>query len=116
MADDPLVTTDWLESHLADPELRVVDVRGYVSTRPVSPGVEEATYRGAIDEYLAAHIPGAVYVDWTRDIVDLEDPVPAQIALPEAFAQTMGVRGIGDETRVVAVDHMGGQFATRLWW
>jgi thiosulfate/3-mercaptopyruvate sulfurtransferase len=28
----------------------------------------------------------------------------------------MAARGIGDATRVVAVDHMGGQFATRLWW
>jgi thiosulfate/3-mercaptopyruvate sulfurtransferase len=28
----------------------------------------------------------------------------------------MAERGIGDQTRVVAVDHAGGQFATRLWW
>jgi thiosulfate/3-mercaptopyruvate sulfurtransferase len=28
----------------------------------------------------------------------------------------MSVRGIGDEIHVVAVDHAGGQFATRLWW
>ncbi len=116
MAHDLIVTTDWLEEHLRDPNLRVVDMRGYVSTRPVAPGVEEATYRGALDEYRAGHIPGAVYVDWTRDIVDLNDPVPAQIASPETFAQAMEQRGIGDDTHVVAVDHMGGQFATRLWW
>jgi thiosulfate/3-mercaptopyruvate sulfurtransferase len=116
MADDPLVTTDWLAEHLGEPDLRVVDIRGYVTTRPVAPGVEEATYRGAPEEYLAGHIPGAVFVDWTRDIVDLDDPVPAQVAGPGRFAAAMGERGIGDETRVVAVDHMGGQFATRLWW
>ncbi len=28
----------------------------------------------------------------------------------------MAERGIGDTTHVVAVDHIGGQFATRLWW
>src|SRR5271167_603731 len=28
----------------------------------------------------------------------------------------MAVRGIGDQTHVVAVDHTGGQVATRLWW
>jgi thiosulfate/3-mercaptopyruvate sulfurtransferase len=28
----------------------------------------------------------------------------------------MSARGIGDETLVIAVDHTGGQFATRLWW
>ncbi len=112
----PVVTTDWLEAHLDDPSVRVVDIRGSVSTRPVEPGVEEATYRGALEEYRAGHIPGAVYLDWTRDIVDPDDPVPAQIALPERFAEMMSTRGIGEGTRVVAVDHMGGQFATRLWW
>jgi thiosulfate/3-mercaptopyruvate sulfurtransferase len=28
----------------------------------------------------------------------------------------MAERGIGDQTHVIAVDHAGGQFATRLWW
>ena len=35
---DLLVTTDWLEAHLDDPDVRVVDMRGYVVTRPVAPG------------------------------------------------------------------------------
>ena len=116
MTVDPLVSTDWLQDHLGDPGLRIVDIRGYVATRPVAPGVDEATYRGAPEEYAAGHIPGAVFVDWTKDIVDPDDPVPAQIAGPERFARAMGDRGIGDETRVIAVDHMGGPFATRLWW
>jgi thiosulfate/3-mercaptopyruvate sulfurtransferase len=116
MPDDSLVTTDWLAAHVRDPSVRVVDMRGYVTTRPVAPGVEEASYRGARDEYLAGHITGAVYIDWTADIVDPDDPVPAQVAPAERFARAMGERGIGDDTHVVAVDHMGGQFATRLWW
>ncbi len=113
---DLLVSTEWLGTRLDDPEVRVVDMRGYVITRPLEPGVEHADYRGALGEYLAAHIPGAVYIDWTRDIVDPDDPVPAQVAPPERFAAAMAERGIGDQTHVVAVDHAGGQFATRLWW
>jgi thiosulfate/3-mercaptopyruvate sulfurtransferase len=116
MPHDPLVTTDWLQQHARDPGLRVVDIRGSVTTRPLEPGVEEATYRGAPDEYFAGHIPGAVHVDWTRDIVDPDDPVPAQVALPGQFAEAMSRLGVGDATHVVAVDHLGGQFATRLWW
>ena len=116
MTSDLLVSTEWLAEHLADPQVRVVDMRGYVVTRPVAPGVEQADYRGARDEYLAAHIPGAVYIDWTTDIIDPDDPVPVQIAPPERFAEAMAERGIGDQTLVVAVDHSGGQFATRLWW
>jgi thiosulfate/3-mercaptopyruvate sulfurtransferase len=113
---DLIVSTDWLEAHLGDPDLRVVDMRGYVVTRPIAPGVEHADYKGAPDEYLAGHIPGAAYIDWTRDIVDPDDPIPAQIAPPERFAAAMAERGIGDSTHVIAVDHSGGQFATRLWW
>jgi thiosulfate/3-mercaptopyruvate sulfurtransferase len=113
---DLLVSTDWLSAHLDDPEVRVIDMRGYVITRPMEPSVEQADYCGAHDEYLAAHIPGAVYIDWTRDIVDLDDPIPVQIAPPERFAAVMAESGIGDQTHVVAVDHAGGQFATRLWW
>src|SRR5581483_6579046 len=113
---EQLVTTDWLEDHLGDPNVRVADMRGYVITRLLEPGVEEADYRGAHSEYLATHIPGAVYIDWTRDIIDPDDPVPVQIAPPGRFAEAMAVRGIGDESHVIAVDHAGGQFATRLWW
>jgi thiosulfate/3-mercaptopyruvate sulfurtransferase len=116
MAVDLLVSTDWLAENLTDPLVRVVDIRGQVATKFVSPGVEHAEYRGARLDYLAAHIPGAVYVDWTTDITDPDDPVPAQIAPPARFAEAMAVRGIGDQTRVVAVDQTGGQFATRLWW
>ena len=116
MADDPLVRTDWLQDHLEQPDLRVVDIRGYVTTRPLEPGVEEATYRGAGEEDLAGHLPGAVFIDWTSDIVDPDDPIPAQIAPGARFAEVMSRSGIGDATRVIAVDHMGGQFATRLWW
>ena len=111
-----LVSTEWLVAHLDDAQVRIVDMRGYVVTRPLETGVEHADYRGAHEEYLAAHIPGAVSIDWTRDIVDLDDPVPVQVAPPERFAAAMADRGIGDKTHVVAVDHAGGQFATRLWW
>jgi thiosulfate/3-mercaptopyruvate sulfurtransferase len=116
MATDLVVSTQWLAEHLNDPTVRVVDMRGSVTTKQIAPGVEHADYRGARDEYLAAHIPGAVYIDWTNDIIDPDDPVPVQIAPPARFAEAMAARGIGDNTLVVAVDHAGGQFATRLWW
>jgi thiosulfate/3-mercaptopyruvate sulfurtransferase len=116
MRNQFLVETDWLVEHLRDPHVRVVDMRGYVRTVQRD-GVQEALYVGAPDEYAQAHIPGAVYIDWTRDIVDLDDPVEAQIAPPEQFARTMERLGIGDEHLVVAYDsHPASQFATRLWW
>jgi thiosulfate/3-mercaptopyruvate sulfurtransferase len=113
-----LVSTEWLEEHLLEPSVRVVDIRGYVKTVDAGngDGKQHSTYVGAKDEYETAHIPGAVFVDWTADITDPNDPVPAQIAPPELFKSSMEERGIGDATDVVVVDHTGGHFATRLWW
>ena len=113
---DPLTQTEWLAEHLDDQNLRVVDIRGYVKKRDLGNGRQEAKYQAARDEYDKSHVPGAVYVDWTRDITDLEDPVPVQIAPPDRFAALMGSLGIGDGIHVVVYDHAGGQFATRLWW
>ncbi len=111
-----LVETTWLAEHMQDPHLRIVDMRGYVRTVERD-GVQEARYIGARDEYEQAHIPGALYIDWTSDIVDPDDPIEAQIAPTERFAQVMGRLGVGDQHLVVAYDaHPASQFATRLWW
>jgi thiosulfate/3-mercaptopyruvate sulfurtransferase len=113
-----LVSTEWLEEHLLEPSVRVVDIRGYVKTvdAGTGDGKQVSTYVGARNEYDEAHIPGAVYVDWTADIIDPDNPVAVQIASPEGFKRAMEDRGIGDATDVVVVDHTGGHFATRLWW
>ena len=108
--------TNWLAEHLDDPDIRIVDIRGYVKKKDVGNGRQEAEYLAAREEYDEAHIPGAVYVDWTRDITDPADPVPAQVASPGRFAKLMSSLGVDEDTRVVVYDHAGGQFATRLWW
>lgn len=111
-----LVETSWLAEHLDDPQLRIVDMRGYVRTVERD-GVQEAEYVGAREDYEQGHIPGAVYIDWSEDITDPNDPVEAQIASPERFAALMERLGIGDDHLVVAYDaHPASQFATRLWW
>ncbi len=111
-----LVETSWLAEHLHDPHLRIVDMRGYV--RAVErDGVQDALYVGARDEYEQGHIPGALYIDWSSDIVDPDATVEAQIAPADRFAEVLGRLGIGDQHLVVAYDsHPSAQFATRLWW
>ena len=54
MADDPriVVSTDWLEAHLKDPDLRVLDVSWYLPDAGRDPKAE----------YDAAHIPGTRFV------------------------------------------------------
>jgi thiosulfate/3-mercaptopyruvate sulfurtransferase len=117
--DEFLVETDWLVEHLDDPDVRIIDIRGSVPPVP-KPGEQAAPglgYEGAFDEYAAAHIPSAVYVDWSSDIVDPDDEVAVQIATETQFTEAMARAGIGDDHLVVAYDtHPAGTFATRLWW
>lgn len=111
-----LVSVNWLADRLDAANIRVVDIRGYVRTEDLGGGRQRGAYAGAPEEYADGHIPGAVFVDWTRDIVDPDGVVKAQIAPPGMFKAAMEERGIGDDTFVVVADHAGGHLATRLWW
>jgi thiosulfate/3-mercaptopyruvate sulfurtransferase len=112
-----LAETDWLAENLNEPNIRIVDMRGYVNLKEVAPGVQEADYTGARAEYEQGHLPGAIYLDWTNDIIDPTDPVPVQVASPDRLAAQLGELGIGNEHTIVIYDnHPAFQFATRLWW
>ena len=109
-----VVSTDWLAAHLTEAAggaLRIIDIRGKV----LPPG-SKPRYVPKRQDYDASHIPGAVFVDWTRDIVDVDDPVPVQIAQPDAFAAKMSELGVGEGTLVVAYDDYDHIFAGRLAW
>lgn len=112
LPDGPLVSTAWLAAHLDHPRLRVVDMRGTV----LPPTEPKPHYYARHADYAAGHIPGAVYLDWTQDIVDLSDPVPVQVAPPAQIARVLGERGIGDDALVVIYDDWFSMFAGRLLW
>ncbi len=66
-------------------------------------------------QYLAGHIPGAVFLDVERELSAAggergRHPLPAA----DAFGRAVGAVGIGNETFVVAYGSLGG--AERLWW
>ena len=99
---DFLVSTDWLEDHLDDEGIVVLDCRF-------------AFDHDAREDYDASHIPGAQYLDWSTDLTDLDHEFDGMIAPPAKVAATMERLGIGDDTLIVGYDHEGGHFASRLW-
>lgn len=69
-------------------------------------------------QYLAGHLPSAVFADLDRD---LAAPVTAAtgrhpLPAPAEFAGTLGRLGIANSSRVIAYDQAGGALASRLWW
>eukprot|EP00877_Chromochloris_zofingiensis_P002229 jgi/Chrzof1/12006/Cz06g17250.t1 len=112
---DPVVSCSWLAAHIQD--VSILDVRGHVETVLVSPGVEKSSYIADYDAYLEGHIPGAVFVDWTRDGIDPDADVPVQLQMdPDLFAAAMEAKGVASDKPVVVYDSGDGMFAARLWW
>ena len=103
--NDPLVTTDWLAAHLDDPKVRVVDATFKL------PGVLPLPK----DDYLAAHIPGAVFFD-VDAVSDHSNPLPHMFPTAEQFGRDVGALGIGNGDTVVLYDSGGWVAAPRAWW
>jgi thiosulfate/3-mercaptopyruvate sulfurtransferase len=100
-----LVSTQWLEDHLSAPDIAVVDGSYYLSTMK----------RDGYQEYLAAHIPGAVFFDINK-IADTANPLPHMLPSPAAFSSAMRQLGIGDGLSIVVYDGLGLFSAPRVWW
>jgi thiosulfate/3-mercaptopyruvate sulfurtransferase len=69
-------------------------------------------------EYLAGHIPGAVFADLDQDLAGPVSDTSGRHPLPdaEAFKATLERFGIGPDTQVVVYDYASGALASRLWW
>ena len=100
-----LVTTEWLADHLDAPDIVVVDGSYYLPTMK----------RNAREEYLAAHIRGAVFFD-IEEVADHTTDLPHMLPRPEAFASAMRGLGIGDGQTIVVYDGIGLYGAARVWW
>ena len=107
----PLVTTDWLEAHLYDGDISIIEIRGKVLP-PSEPPPHYFTDRAG---YEAAHIPNAVFVDWQVDIVE-PGSASNDIASPERFSALMESLGVSNDSIVVISDDAASMFACRLRW
>src|SRR5438046_2111016 len=84
-----LVETEWLASHLDTPGLVILDGSMHLPTAK----------RNARAEYLAEHIPGALFFD-IEDIADETSALPHMLPSADKFASRMKKMGIGDGMHV----------------
>ena len=102
---DPLVSTAWLAERLGDPTVKILDGSWWMP----------AEARSGRDEYLHAHIPGAVFFDIDA-IADRTVDLPHMLPTPEAFAAAAGRLGLSRDATIVAYDTFGVRAAARVWW
>lgn len=100
-----LVSTQWLASHLGEPDLVIVDGSWHMP----------ASGRKGHDEYLKAHIPGAVFFD-IDTIADTSSGLPHMLPSETAFAAAAAGLGISKDARIVVYDSAGLFSAPRVWW
>jgi thiosulfate/3-mercaptopyruvate sulfurtransferase len=103
--DDPLVSTDWLAAHLDDPKVRILDATFKL------PGVLPLPK----DDYLKAHIPGAVFFD-VDAVSDHSSALPHMFPSAEQFGRDVGALGVGNGDTVVVYDAGGWVAGPRAWW
>jgi thiosulfate/3-mercaptopyruvate sulfurtransferase len=108
----PLVETAWLDGHLSEPDLRILDC----SVVMKATGDGNYVFVGGRDEYERGHIPGSVFVDVLTELAAKNDPRPAMMPPVEDFANTMAAFGVGEGTRVVLYDRSHHSWAARVWW
>ncbi len=96
MAPSPLVSTAWLEQHLADPDLRVIEVCNIRDDKA----------------YREGHIPGALWFYWKTACWHETD---RDFVTPAAMAKLFGSIGIGPQTTIVLYGDPV-QFGSYAYW
>jgi thiosulfate/3-mercaptopyruvate sulfurtransferase len=94
-AKDVLVDTQWVEDHLDDPSVRIVEV-------DENPAL-----------YAEAHIAGAIGFDWKTD---LQDQVQRDFLDADAFGALFGSRGISNDHTIVLYGDRNNWFAAYTYW
>ena len=92
---DVLVDADWVEAHLADPGVVLVEV-------------DEDT-----SAYDTGHISGAVKIDWKKD---LQDPVRRDFVDKAGFDALLSERGISNDDTVILYGGNNNWFAAYAYW
>ena len=93
--NDALVDADWVEAHLGDPGIVLVEV-------------DEDT-----SAYDKNHIKGAIRLDWKTD---LQDPVRRDFVNKEQFEALLSARGIGNDDTVILYGGNNNWFAAYAYW
>jgi thiosulfate/3-mercaptopyruvate sulfurtransferase len=94
-AKDVLVETEWVQNHMNDDSIRIVEV-------DENPGL-----------YREAHIPGAIGFDWKHD---LQDQVKRDFLGPKEFGDLFGSRGVSNDHTVVLYGDRNNWFAAYTYW
>ena len=91
-----LVSTQWINDHLDDRKIRIVEVDYIPAT-----------------SYILGHIPGAVLFDWQRDIIDSRK---RDVISKEDLEKSLQRIGVNNDTTIIVYGDFKNWFATFAFW
>lgn len=103
--DGDFVSTDWLERHLGEDDLAIVDSSMFMP----------ADHRDAAAEFERAHIPGARFLD-INAVADQAHPAPHMLPGAAEFGAAMERLGVGRDERIIVYDNSPLRSAARGWF
>lgn len=107
-----LVDANWLNEHLNDDQLRILDVTTFLDIPEDGP----AAITAGLEPYQREHIPGAAFADLVHELSDQDAALPFTVLDSATFAEHIGALGVSNEHHVVIYDQGAMMWATRLWW
>lgn len=109
-----LVSAEWLEQHLDDPELRIYDCSTILDFNTG----DDRPYKvvSCQPEHDAGHIPGALWLDLQNDFSRADSAFAMTLDSPERVAAAFERAGVDNESRVVLYSRRSISWATRFWW
>ena len=103
----PLINAEQLNALVDDPNTKVFDVRG----------TWETPARALPDDYEKAHIPGAVFLDWTKEFLQPDLPINlAPVSNLNVATHSFQSLGINKHDLVILYDDYHHMLAGRVWW
>lgn len=103
----PLVSVEWLRTHLNDPTIVVLDA----SLTPV--GTNPSL--GVHQHYLEKHIPGAVFFDIDANS-DQATSLPHMLPSAKVFSENISALGVSDDMHIVVYEQSDVLAGPRAWW
>jgi thiosulfate/3-mercaptopyruvate sulfurtransferase len=107
-----LVDAAWLRARLDEPTLRVLDCTILMTPRSVGP----SRIGSGRPRYVAAHIPGAGYLDPVEALAAKDGPTPYALGDPERVGAALRAAGVDDGTTIVLYTTAHPMVVTRTWW
>jgi len=111
--DSALVTTQWLNDHLDQNDLRIYDTTIYLKPKEGGGGYQTDSGRG---KWAEAHIPGAGFLDLAEEFTDQATDIPFMMPNPARFCELAAAHGVSDDSAVVLYNDGMPMWATRAWW